>query len=51
MVKCPDCKTERIMFSASTKDISCRSCGLKLAESKGGKALILVPAANVKKLG
>lgn len=51
MVKCPDCGEERIMFSASTKDIGCRSCGRKLAERKGGKALVLVPAANVKKLG
>jgi len=51
MIRCPDCKEERIMFSASTKDISCRSCGLKLAESKGGKALLLVPSANVKRLG
>ncbi len=51
MVKCDECGTERIVFSASTKDVGCRQCGKKLAERKGGKAMILVPAANVKKLG
>jgi small subunit ribosomal protein S27e len=49
LVKCPDCGEERILFSASTKDVGCRGCGRKLAESKGGKAVVL--ATLVKKLG
>ena len=40
LVKCPDCGEERIVFSCSTKDVGCRGCGRKLAESKGGRAII-----------
>jgi small subunit ribosomal protein S27e len=49
LVKCPDCGEERIIFSNSAKDIGCRGCGRKLAESKGGKAVVL--ATVVKRLG
>ncbi|HUK80651.1 MAG TPA: 30S ribosomal protein S27e [Nitrososphaerales archaeon] len=49
LVKCPDCGEERILFSSSAKDIGCRGCGRKLAESKGGKAVVL--ATIVKHLG
>src|SRR6266849_2971525 len=35
LVKCPDCGEERIIFSNSAKDIGCRGCGRKLAETKG----------------
>jgi small subunit ribosomal protein S27e len=48
LVKCQDCGEERVVFSASTKDIGCRGCGKKLTESKGGKAIIL--ATIVKRL-
>lgn len=48
-VKCPDCGEERILFSNSAKDVGCRGCGRKLAESKGGKAVVF--AQIVKKLG
>jgi small subunit ribosomal protein S27e len=41
LVKCPDCGEERILFTNSAKDVGCRGCGKKLAESKGGKAVIL----------
>jgi small subunit ribosomal protein S27e len=47
-VKCPDCGEERVVFSASTKEVGCRACGRKLAESTGGKARIL--GTVVKKL-
>ncbi len=47
-VKCPDCGEERVVFSASTKDVGCRGCGRKLVESLGGKARIL--GTVVKKL-
>lgn len=49
LIQCPDCKQERIVFSNSTKDIGCRGCGRTLAQSRGGKSLIL--ATVVKKLG
>ena len=48
-VKCPDCGEERILFSNSAKDVGCRGCGRKLAESRGGKAIVL--AQVTKKLG
>ena len=48
-VKCPDCGEERILFSNSAKDVGCRGCGRKLAESRGGKAIVY--AQIVKKLG
>jgi len=46
LVKCPDCGEERILFTNSAKDVGGRGCGRKLAESKGGKAVIL---ADIKK--
>jgi len=49
LVKCPDCGEERILFSNSAKDIGCRGCGRKLAESRGGKSVVL--ATFVKRLG
>jgi len=49
LVKCQDCGEERILFSNPAKDVGCRSCGSKLAESRGGRAVIL--AKVVKKLG
>jgi len=48
-VKCPDCGEERVLFSNTARDVGCRGCGRKLAESKGGKAVVL--AQIVKKLG
>jgi len=49
LVRCPDCEEERILFSGSTKNVGCRKCGRVLAESRGGKAIIM--ATLVKKLG
>ena len=49
MVKCPDCGEQRILFSNSAKDVGCRGCGRKLAQSKGGKSVVL--ATVVKRLG
>ncbi|MBI3860160.1 MAG: 30S ribosomal protein S27e [Thaumarchaeota archaeon] len=46
LVKCPDCGEERILYSNSAKDVGCRGCGRTLAESRGGKSVIL---ADVKK--
>ncbi|HXW36696.1 MAG TPA: 30S ribosomal protein S27e [Nitrososphaerales archaeon] len=41
LVKCPDCSEERIVFSCATKDVGCRGCGRTLAESRGGRAIML----------
>jgi small subunit ribosomal protein S27e len=49
LVKCPDCNQERILFSNAAKNVGCRGCGRKLAESKGGKSIVL--ATLVKRLG
>jgi small subunit ribosomal protein S27e len=49
LVKCPDCGKERIIFSNAAKDVGCMGCGRKLAESRGGKAVVL--ATLVKRLG
>ncbi len=49
LVKCPDCGEERIIFSNAAKDVGCRGCGRKLAESRGGKSVVL--ATLVRKLG
>lgn len=49
VVKCPDCQEERILFSNSAKDVGCKGCGRKLAESRGGKSVVL--ATVVKRLG
>ena len=46
LVKCPDCGEERILYSNSAKDVGCRGCGRQLAESRGGKSVIL---ADIKK--
>ncbi len=46
LVKCPDCGEERILFTNSAKDVGCRGCGKKLAESRGGKSVIM---AEIKK--
>jgi len=41
LIRCPDCKEERVVFSSSTKEVGCRGCGRKLSENLGGKARIL----------
>lgn len=48
LIKCPDCGEERVMFSTSTKDITCKGCGRKLAETTGGK--VRVDAPVIKRL-
>ncbi|MEM3403632.1 MAG: 30S ribosomal protein S27e [Nitrososphaeria archaeon] len=39
-IECSNCKTRRIIFSASTTTIKCPSCNALLCESRGGKAKI-----------
>lgn len=40
-VRCPDCGNEQIVFSHSTLEVKCSSCGRVLAKPTGGKAEIL----------
>jgi len=37
-VKCPDCGSEQIIYSAAAKAVPCNTCGRVLAEPTGGKA-------------
>ena len=48
LIKCPDCGEERVMFSASTREVTCKGCGRKLAERTGGK--VRVDAQVIKRL-
>ncbi|MGQ9781675.1 MAG: 30S ribosomal protein S27e [Nitrososphaeria archaeon] len=41
VVECTDCKTQKIIFSASTKTIKCPTCNSILCENTGGKARIV----------
>lgn len=43
LIKCPDCGEERVLFSASTKKVTCKGCGRKLAETTGGKVKLQAP--------
>ena len=51
LVKCPECKEERIMFSNSAKQVGCRGCGRTLAENRGGKSFVPADVVVVKRLG
>jgi small subunit ribosomal protein S27e len=43
LIKCPDCGEERVLFSASTRKVTCKGCGRELAETTGGKVKLLAP--------
>lgn len=43
LVKCPDCGEERIIFSTSTRNITCKGCGRPLADKTGGKVRLQAP--------
>jgi ribosomal protein S27E len=40
-VQCTQCGEKRIMFSHSTRDIHCKSCGEIIAKKTGSKAIIV----------
>jgi len=48
LVRCPSCKTERVVYSHATVPTKCDSCGEILTEPSGGKAVIR--AEIIKKL-
>ena len=43
LVKCPDCGEERVLFSSSTMEVTCKGCGRLLAENTGGKVKLQAP--------
>jgi small subunit ribosomal protein S27e len=40
-VQCPECGEKRIIFTHTTTDINCNSCGQALAKKAGAKANVL----------
>ena len=44
LIKCPDCGEERVMFSNSTREVTCKGCGRLLAKNTGGKVKLDAPA-------
>jgi small subunit ribosomal protein S27e len=45
-IQCPKCSEKAIVFSHTTADIACKSCGEILAEKSGSKATILGKVLN-----
>ena len=39
-VKCPECKTEQIVFGCAKTVVKCEACGKVLVEPTGGKARV-----------
>jgi len=39
-VRCISCESEQIVFSHSNTEVACQTCGEKLVEPQGGKAII-----------
>jgi len=48
LAQCAACGNEQVIFSHTTIDINCKSCGAVLASRTGGKAVI--EAKTSKKL-
>jgi small subunit ribosomal protein S27e len=46
-VQCPKCNEKAIIFSHTTANIACKSCGESLAEKSGSRAAILGIVLNV----
>jgi len=46
-VQCPECGEKRIIYTHTTTDINCKSCGQPLAKKAGAKGRIL---GNVQKI-
>jgi small subunit ribosomal protein S27e len=40
-VQCTSCKEKQVIFSHSTSDINCKSCGNPIAKKTGGRANVL----------
>jgi ribosomal protein S27E len=46
-VACPKCEKERVIFTYTTRDINCSSCGEIVAKKTGSKAHILGKTLNI----
>lgn len=46
-VQCMECREKRIVFSHSTTDINCKSCGQLIVQKAGSKAKILAEVLNI----
>jgi small subunit ribosomal protein S27e len=46
-VQCNQCGEKRIIFSHSTMDINCKSCGEAIAKKTGSKASVLAKVVEV----
>jgi small subunit ribosomal protein S27e len=46
-VQCTECKENTILFTHTTTDIYCKSCGQLIAKKTGGKAKILGKVLNI----
>jgi small subunit ribosomal protein S27e len=46
-VQCTECKEKTILFTHTTTDIHCKSCGQLIAKKTGGKAKILGKVLNI----
>jgi len=46
-VQCTECKEKTILFTHTTTDIYCKSCGQLIAKKTGGKAKILGKVLNI----
>jgi small subunit ribosomal protein S27e len=40
-VQCTSCKEKQVIFSHTTSDINCKSCGNPIAKKTGGRANVL----------
>ena len=46
LIQCAACGNEQVIFSHTTIDINCKSCGVALASRTGGKAVIQAKASK-----
>lgn len=46
-VQCTECGEKRVIFTHTTTDINCKSCGQPLAKKAGAKANILGKVLNI----
>lgn len=46
-VQCPQCNEKSVVFSHTTSDVACKSCGEPLAQKTGSRASILGKVISV----
>jgi len=48
-IKCPECKTEQIIFGKASTKVKCKICKKPLIKTRGGKAKIKAKVLEVLK--